>query len=141
MLLKQTIRQNSMPNQRSLILVDDSLIEGMLVEESVEVSETFTVFRHVVDSRQATSVIVAEKPDVVLLDLRMPGLSGWEVLTQLRKANILAATFVAILSNSNSPSDRSEAQVRGAHSYFVKPMDSRGYGDIIDAVAKQIGAK
>lgn len=124
-----------MPESTKLILVDDCRTEGMLVEGAVEASEAFTNFSHIIDSRQAASVIAQEQPDAVLLDLRMPGLSGWEVLDQLKSMDLLSKVYVAILSNSNSLSDRKEALGRGAKAYFVKPMDARGYHEIIEEVA------
>lgn len=110
----------------------------MLVEGAIDATEEFGTFRHVIDSRTALEVVASEKPHAVLLDLRMPGLSGWEVLAQLRENGVLNSTFVAILSNSDSMGDRKEAMEQGAKAYFVKPMDSSGYIQIIEAVAEAV---
>jgi CheY-like chemotaxis protein len=127
-----------MSDHRSLVLIDDCRTEGMLVEGAIDATEEFGTFRHVIDSRTALEVVASEKPHAVLLDLRMPGLSGWEVLAQLRENGVLNSTFVAILSNSDSMGDRKEAMEQGAKAYFVKPMDSSGYIQIIEAVAEAV---
>jgi len=107
----------------------------MLVEEAVGDVDAFDTFVHVMDSRNACETIVSDRPGAVLLDLRMPGLSGWEVLEQLRVRGALDATYVAILSNSSSASDQAAALERGAKAYFVKPFEPDGYVDILKQVA------
>ena len=110
----------------------------MLVADSVEATGAFNGLTHVSDGRSATSLIQAEQPRAVLLDLRMPGMSGWEVLDELREADLLNRIFVAILSNSNSATDRKEAAARGAHAYFVKPVSAEGYDEIVETLAQAI---
>lgn len=124
-----------MTELRSLILVDDCRVEAMLVEEAVESHEAFGHFAHIQDSREACEQIGEAKPDAVLLDIRMPGHSGWEVLAQLRQCGILSEVYVAILSNSDSLADREAAENAGASAYFVKPFDPNGYIAILEKIA------
>jgi CheY-like chemotaxis protein len=72
-------------------------------------------------------------PKLVLLDLKMPKVSGLEVLTWLRSAgeNGLKRMPVIILSNSNEQSDIDRAYELGVNAYLVKPS---GFGDLVDAV-------
>lgn len=118
--------------ENTLILVDDCRIEAMFIEDAVAASESFCGFEHVADSREAVSRITSRRPNAVLLDLRMPGLSGWEVLDGIREAGLLENTKVAVLSNSDAKSDQQEAARRGACAYFVKPKQFDGYHQILD---------
>ena len=107
----------------------------MLIEDAVMGHEAFADFTYVQDSRTACAVIETQRPDVVLLDLRMPGLSGWSVLEQLRERGLLGSLTVAVLSNSTSRADREASLEKGAAAYFVKPMDADGYTEIIATLA------
>ena len=60
-------------------------------------------------------------PSIILLDLKMPFLDGFEVLTWIRKQPELAKTPVAVLTSSAEERDRRRAAELGAKAYFVKP--------------------
>jgi DNA-binding response OmpR family regulator len=70
----------------------------------------------------ATAVRLAreEAPDLVLLDLIMPGLQGFEVLRLLKQDPATAGIPVIVLSNLGQPSDVDRAMEAGAAAYFVK---------------------
>jgi CheY-like chemotaxis protein len=60
-------------------------------------------------------------PDLVLLDLNLPKVSGEEVLKRVRVSPRCGRTKVLIISSSNAPSDRERAMALGATGYFRKP--------------------
>jgi CheY-like chemotaxis protein len=62
-------------------------------------------------------------PSLLFLDLKMPKVSGFEVLEWLQKHNDLTTIRVVVLSSSNLPSDMQKARSLGAHDYRVKPAD------------------
>src|SRR5262249_61453380 len=62
----------------------------------------------------------AEKPDLVLLDLIMPRLQGFEVLRRLKQDPATEAIPVIVLSNLSQPTDVQEAMRAGAAGYYVK---------------------
>src|SRR3954466_9352910 len=61
-------------------------------------------------------------PCIILLDLKMPGVSGLDVLRWIKEQPHLACVIVIILSSSNNESDIHEAYRLGARSYLVKPL-------------------
>lgn len=65
----------------------------------------------------------AVKPDLVLLDLNLPGHDGRRVLEEIRRDPLLARLPVAILSTSSAPEDSALGYDLGAVSYLVKPPD------------------
>ena len=73
-----------------------------------------------VDGEEALRVARAEAPDLILLDLIMPKLQGFEVLRALKADPATAATPVLILSNLGQDSDVKQAMEAGAAGYFVK---------------------
>ena len=65
-------------------------------------------------------------PELVLLDLTMPRLTGFEVLEWIRKQRRLKNLMVVIFSSSNKAKDMKRAYDLGAHSYLVKPHSIEG---------------
>jgi len=61
-------------------------------------------------------------PDLILLDLKMPGMDGFEVLRQIKGAPILRRIPVIILTSSREEGDRAMSYDSGANSYLVKPV-------------------
>ncbi len=62
-------------------------------------------------------------PDLVLLDLKLPGVSGLEVLGWIRARPDLRSIVVIVLSSSSRPEDVGRAYELGANSYVLKPVD------------------
>lgn len=69
----------------------------------------------------AVELIRANPPDVVLLDLMMPGMNGWEVCAAVRK---FSKVPIIILSALDKPADVASALDAGADDYLVKPVSS-----------------
>lgn len=69
---------------------------------------------------EALRSVSAEIPDLVLLDLVMPGLSGYEVLKALKDRKATAAVPVVILTNLGQDSDMQKALAAGAAAYVIK---------------------
>ena len=73
------------------------------------------------DGEQALSQVQEEVPDVMVLDLKMPGIDGMEVLRRVRQAYPLVQ--VIVLTGHGSEKDEAEAQRLGAFAYLQKPVD------------------
>ncbi len=70
-------------------------------------------------------------PDLVLLDLKMPGIDGFEVLRRLKAHVPLRRVPVVILTSSQEEGDRAISYDNGANSYLVKPVSFQGFVEII----------
>ncbi|MCX6980812.1 MAG: response regulator [Verrucomicrobia bacterium] len=62
-------------------------------------------------------------PEVVLLDIGLPGMDGFEVARRLRAMPVLAGAFLAAMSGYGSDEDRAEVKAVGFDEYMVKPVD------------------
>jgi CheY-like chemotaxis protein len=76
----------------------------------------------------------APLPDLVLLDLKMPGIDGFEVLRQAKASPATRRIPVIVLSSSTEDRDRARAYDLGANSYLVKPISIDGFLDTIRLV-------
>ncbi len=110
-----------------VLLVDD---EEDLVRTMAERMEMRDLGSDVaLDGQQALNMIEEETPDVIVLDLRMPGMDGMEVLRHVKQAYPHVA--VIILTGHGSDKDEEEARRLGAFDYLRKPVD---IGQLIESV-------
>lgn len=128
------------------LLVEDSDDHAALTERSLQRSEFPCEVTRVVDGPAALEILRGEKvadglrrPDVVLLDLKLPGIDGLEVLEQIRADESLASIPVIMLSTSDSEKDRERAYRLRANSYLVKPAHYREFSELLFAVSTYWG--
>ena len=75
---------------------------------------------HVIDGSLAVEKIITEKPDLVLLDIVLPGTSGLDVLKELRDREDTKSAVVIMLTNFGSDENVSKAMEYGADDYLMK---------------------
>lgn len=73
--------------------------------------------------------------DVVLLDIRLPGIDGWEVLEEMRRRKLLNGTRVVMISAHTSPSTLAHAHELGSSGYVVKPFKEDDLLAVLEANA------
>jgi CheY-like chemotaxis protein len=73
-------------------------------------------------------------PNLVLLDLKLPGIDGFEVLRQVKSTPILKRLPVVILTSSKEEGDRALSYDHGANSYIVKPVSFDGFLDVVQEI-------
>jgi two-component system OmpR family response regulator len=78
---------------------------------------------------------IERPPDVVVLDVQMPDLDGWEVLGQVRATEKLSGTAVVLCTVRAGAADRDRGQRLGADAYITKPFDVEG---LVGTVARLI---
>ena len=78
------------------------------------------------DGEEALQLIRSERPDIIVLDLIMPKLQGFDVLQVLKQDSITAAIPVIVLSSLTQEQDKQEALDLGAVAYFNKTTFSLG---------------
>jgi CheY-like chemotaxis protein len=88
------------------------------------------------DGGAALSILASDPDiDVVLLDLRLPGHNGWEVLAQLRAQGRAVAPRVVVFSAQIEPRDYDRARREGASGFLEKPFSE---DDLLAAVAEPV---
>jgi len=84
----------------------------------------------------------APMPEALLLDINMPELNGFEVLTLLRLRKSFSSLPVAfILTNSSSPKDTERARELGCREFFTKPTDIQGYHEVFKKLEQLVVRK
>ena len=75
------------------------------------------------DGEEALEIIKEEKPDLVLLDIVMPGIDGFEVCKRVKNNPDTSAIPVIFLSGNDSDEEKSKGMELGAVDYLTKPID------------------
>jgi two-component system, OmpR family, phosphate regulon response regulator PhoB len=89
---------------------------------------------------EAIKAAMEERPDLVVLDLMLPGMSGYDVLRELRTREETRDTGVVLLTARKEEADRIEGLTRGADDYVVKPFSPQELVLRIGAVLRRLGA-
>lgn len=110
----------SVMQRPKVLIVDDSEFILQLLETIFE-TEGFTTQLAATGSG-ALAGALADPPDVVLLDVRMPGVDGWDVLGELRQRDATAWVPVVMMSTEKPSVGWALALGRGAQAYVVKPF-------------------
>ena len=113
--------QNNFLNTKILI-VDDEQANIALLEDVLE-NEGYTNFKSTADSRKALDLYKEFRPDLVLLDLNMPHLDGFQVMEQLSEVEKNSYAPVLVLTAQADRNTRLRALAAGARDYIEKPFD------------------
>jgi len=134
-----------MPHLKRILLVDDDPKD---VELTLEALGHFNLANEVIVARDGAEALdylfkrgqFSERsngnPVVMLLDLKLPKVSGLEVLKQIRESKELRMIPVVILTSSREEKDLNNGYCLGTNAYVVKPVEFQGF---LEAV-KQLGA-
>src|SRR5690606_38672750 len=109
---------------KKVLIAEDQVHIRRLIEQSIEELEDDGVEILVVpDGIAALSIILEARPDVVLLDVMMPGMNGFEVCEKLRNDTGARHAHVIFLTAKGQAYDRAKAREVGADEYLMKPFD------------------
>jgi CheY-like chemotaxis protein len=115
---------------RRILLVEDDRFLRRACEVSLR--QRGYVVTTAVDGEEALRKVGAERPDLILLDLLMPKMTGTEVLKALRAEKATREIRVLILSNSSREEDIEEINALGLSGYFVKAdLSLQALGDMV----------
>jgi CheY-like chemotaxis protein len=128
-------------NNASILLAEDDPNDVMLIQRAFLKAGLGDRLQVVRDGDQAITYLSGlEKyvdrslypfPFLLLLDLKMPGVDGFEVLEWIRKDPALKRLLVVVLTSSNLQSDVDRAYDLGANSYLVKPVEFEAMMNLI----------
>jgi len=124
-----------------ILLAEDDDNDVFFMRRALQKSQLDFSLQVVTDGQQATDYLSGQGdfsdrekhplPTVILLDLKMPFLDGFEVLTWIGTQPALGATPVAVLTSSAEDRDRRRARELGARAYFVKPPKPETIQEIV----------
>lgn len=106
---------------KKVVLIEDSKTLAGALTGALELEGVQTVWA--ADGVQGVAVARKEKPDLILLDLMLPKLSGFEVCKMLKTNDLTWRIPVVIMSTLTDPESRDRAKEAGADYFIAKPYD------------------
>ena len=122
-----------------LLYVEDNMADAELALDSLKEHNLINNIKHLKDGQEVLDYFfnkrnpdeTAHYPRLILLDLKLPKVSGLEVLEKLKSEKQLCEIPVVILTSSNEDIDIKRAYQLGANSYIVKPVNFHNFADAI----------
>lgn len=121
-------------DEMHLIVARRAIAKLMLRAEVISVSSGSEALR--VLGLEPNGGIAAKRIAVVMLDIELPDLKGWQVLERIRQSPALRSVPVVLVTSSDRPEDVSRAYELGANSYLVKRHEPGRPGDYIARAAR-----
>jgi CheY-like chemotaxis protein len=121
---------------RRILVVDDEPAMRALCRVNLTVSGMAVVEAR--DGEEALALVQAERPDLILLDVMMPGLDGWEVAERLAAEPETREIPVVFLTARAEPADRVRGRDLGAVGYVTKPFDPVGIADLVERTLERL---
>ncbi|HEY1497901.1 MAG TPA: response regulator [Candidatus Solibacter sp.] len=132
---------------RLILLIEDNAADANLVEEVIAEEQLPCALQVLRDGARAIDFIdqvdadeSQPRPDLVLLDLNLPLVSGEQVLKRIRLSPRCEDTKILIVSSSNAYSDRERAMALGATGYFRKPSSLDQFMELGPRIREMLGA-
>ncbi len=118
------------PNQTKILVVeDDQFLGGLLVKQ---LTSEGAVVTHVASGEGVLAAVEKDMPAIMILDVLLPGIDGFNVLSQIRANDKLKDLPVIFLTNMQSEADLEKGKKLGAKSFLIKSMVT------IDEIVKEV---
>ncbi|MEX2319119.1 MAG: response regulator [Bauldia sp.] len=124
-----------------ILLVEDNPAEVRLTIEGLKEGRVANRLHSVTDGDQALDFLYrrgayksAPRPDLILLDLNLPGIDGRTVLRQIKEDPELKVTPVVIITSSEAESDIVKSYEAHANCFISKPIDFAGFAQVIRSI-------
>lgn len=116
-----------------LIIEDEEIILDLLQKKLTQEGYSISVAK---DGEEGIRAMREDKPDLILLDIVMPKMGGFEVMEEMQKDNSLKDIPIIVVSNSGQPVELDKAQELGAKDWLIKTeFDPQ---EVVDKVKKWI---
>ena len=117
---------------REVLVVDDD--EDLSFSLALSLELAGYAVRTAATGEEALAEVVDRDPDVIILDVRLPGIDGWEVLRRLGETGRFPRIPVVVVSASVDPVTAAKATALGCHAHLPKPFSSADLNRTVQAV-------
>ena len=124
-----------------ILLVEDNPADVRLTVEGLKEAKVANKLHAIMDGRKALDFLFrrgeyvdAPRPDVVLLDLNLPGVDGRTILKQVKEDPILCVIPVVVITSSEAEADIIKSYESHANCFISKPIDFEGFLKIVHSI-------
>ena len=108
-----------------ILVVEDNALNMKLVQSLLKIDKYQTF--EAADAETGIELALAHHPDLILMDVQLPGISGLEATKILKKKNGLEETPIVALTAHAMKGDKKKALEAGCDGYITKPIDTRKF--------------
>jgi two-component system, response regulator len=117
------------------LLVEDDEDDAFFVARALDQQGVDLELRVTRDGAEALSILETQPvPQLIILDLNLPRVDGMDVLRRLREDPRTRGTAVVVLTASEEPTDRQQAERHGVELFLRKPTDTSGYARVAEKI-------
>ncbi len=107
--------------RNKILVVDDSKVSAEMITHALTKNSHNVIM--VPDGNEALEIAVKERPEIIITDIDIPGMNGYELIKQVREKPEIKDVSVIMMSNRDKKSDIKKSEKLGVAKYFVKPFD------------------
>ena len=108
-----------------ILVVEDSAVIRRLIEVCLRAADLEIITRD--DGKNGLAAVSSESPDLVVLDIGLPGMDGWEVLDRIRRDETTQDVPVVVLTAHAEEESRRRASEGGADAFVTKPFQPNDF--------------
>jgi len=121
-------------NKKKILVIDDEREVGTFITDLVKSHFPGFEVKVVLDGFSAGRILSEYIPDLIVLDLMLPGVNGFDVCTQIKSSKHLSGIKILAVTGYDSVENRAKILACGADDYMAKPMDLKALDDKIIAM-------
>ena len=115
------------PAMQNILVIDDSEFDRRMIVSAMKSACNDLRCVELSQGDKVLEIMHAEAPRLTIVDIRMPGMSGWDVLDKIKSDAALCDFNVVMMSGSHSEDDIEMATRKGANGFYTKPHKQSDY--------------
>jgi len=115
--------------KEKILIVEDNPVHMRLMEMTLR-AQNYTLLK-ATDGEEALDIATREQPDLILMDICLPKINGFEVTKKLRENGVFSHTPIIALTAHAMRGDRERVIESGCNAYISKPIDTRQLPEVI----------
>jgi CheY-like chemotaxis protein len=126
-----------MKGKKPILLVEDDTVDTMTVTRALKEIHVSNRLINVSNGKEALEYLMSadnEKPCIILLDLNMPKMNGFEFLHAIKKDDLLKMIPIVILTTSKEEQDKIDSFKLSVAGYMIKPVDYQKFVDVMRTI-------
>jgi two-component system cell cycle response regulator DivK len=124
------VKENGSMDGKTVLVVDDSSLNRKLIRTILDLKKIRTI--EAGDAEKALELTRLHRPDLILMDLQLPGMNGLEATEVLKTDSETASIPIVILSAGSIPEDGRQMRQSGASGLILKPFSA---GELLETVS------
>jgi CheY-like chemotaxis protein len=111
----------------SVLIVDDSDFDRKMIRKAIAANRKDITFIEMHTGKTIAGMTSLDVPSVAIIDIRMPGMDGFDTLKAIRQRALSQDFPILMVSGSEQAEDREMSEAAGADGYYVKPESASAY--------------